>query len=268
MAASLGVSAVAVSLLLVWWLGVDPGSILSAGPSAMAAEASPIERLEALARRDPVAFFDHCLERYEREIRNYQLVMVKQELLPAGMTAEQKLEVVFQEKPFSVVMNYLENAERAQKILFASEDDSEHVWILPANPLLRVFTVKRALNSDEVKAGSRKGINQFGFANSLRMFQDVTRRAQAAGDLLQLSYSGQREVNGRPTFLFERRLNNPDNRYPDTRTYFHVDQEWLIPTSAQSEDGEGNLLGRYIFTDVKFNLELPKDTFTRKGQGM
>src|SRR5437870_1937778 len=70
----------------------------------------PVSRkeLERLARTDPVAFLEKCLERYDREVRGYRVTLVKQERLRGRLGPKERIEACFREEPFSVRMDWKE----------------------------------------------------------------------------------------------------------------------------------------------------------------
>ena len=68
--------------------------------------------LEQRAAKDPMGFFEYCLERYDRSIRDYTCTFAKQELLGRKLSTEQVMNVSFREKPFSVRMEWVKNEDK------------------------------------------------------------------------------------------------------------------------------------------------------------
>ena len=77
-------------------------------------------------------------------------------------------------------------------------------------------------------------------------------------------------MRARPTYVFERRLpyTGDHGLYPDRLLVVHLDQECLLPTCciAYADEAGTKLLGRYVITDVKFNVGLTDSDFARKGE--
>ena len=55
---------------------------------------------------------------------------------------------------------------------------------------------------------------------------------------------------------------------PDRLPSVHLDKENLLPMCCISyaDEAKTKLLGRYVLTDVKFNVGLTEDDFARKGE--
>ncbi|MFH0982588.1 MAG: DUF1571 domain-containing protein [Planctomycetota bacterium] len=218
---------------------------------------------ERLARRDPLAFFKYCLDEYNRNVRDYRVTFSKQELVGNKLTPEQVTEVRFKESPYSVDMVWTQNAGRAGRVLYvagakADESGQELALVKPAGLLGGIgIKVWRAIHGREAEREARRAIDQFGFKNTLQLIIKFCEKAQAEGSL-ELQFVGDGSIDGRPTYVFERRLpyTGEDQPYPDRLLVVHVDKEWLLPTGCFSyadDDGDA-LLGRYLLTEAEFNL--------------
>ena len=88
----------------------------------------------------------------------------------------------------------------------------------------------------------------------------VYERAARAGDL-QIRYLGPTRIDNRPCIAMERLL--PARKgYPYARLVMEFDVEYLLPTAISTYDWKGRLVGRYVYKDLQFNLDLPPDKFT------
>lgn len=225
------------------------------------------ERL-ALAQADPGKFVDLALKNYQRRIQDYTCLFVKQELVKGKMTKEQHIQVKFREAPFAVFMKWVRNPSLVARVLYVKGKHKNKALIKPAGlvGLLVRTHVKRPVNSPDSRKMSRKRLDQFGFANSLKMISGVNTKAAKAGDL-KFEYKKEAKLNGRKTFVFERFL--PDKpRYPDQHLVLHLDQEWLVPIGIYCYDVRSRLLGRYEFRNVKINPGLGWKEFTPKANGL
>ncbi|HOB73780.1 MAG TPA: DUF1571 domain-containing protein [Phycisphaerae bacterium] len=244
---------------------------------AAPAPPSPVsEPPEALAARDPMGFLQMAMERYDRTVRDYTCTFTKKELIGGKLTGEQVIDVWFREKPFSVRMEWKRNADKISRVLYVADrwiDEGRQMALVePAGSIARLFVscVMRPINGEEAKRSSRRTIDQFGMRNSLALTLKYARLAQEK-NLLDLSYKGKGEVDGRPTFIFERRLPYTDEHgiWPDRVLVVHMDQEMLLPVLclAYADDERKILLGHYEITNVKLNPNLPDSVFTKEGMG-
>jgi len=262
------ISIIVIGLLLT----VNNGSALAeearADVSLPALENTAHQRMTQLAKDDPLSFLDTALNEYHNWIKDYTCTFEKQEFLKGKMTKEQVINVKFKEGPFSVFMEWEKNPSLVARVLYVKGQNDNKALVKPAGILgwLVPTHVKRRVDSPDARKASRRNLDQFGFANALRLITKVCRKAEKAGDL-QLQYKGTSDLTGRPTWVFERRLPK-ESIYPDQRLIVHIDQEWLVPTRTCCYDDRGNLLGKYVYRDVKFNVGLSGKDFTAKSNGL
>jgi len=225
----------------------------------------------ALARRDPLAYFESCLAHYQREIRDYHCVFEKQEQLGGRLRVPQKAEVRFRDEPYSVDMTFVENVGDCKRALYVAgawydEDGVPQVWAKPGGKLLRALVpkIQQPVNGKRAQAASRRTIDEFGFERTLELIIKYSRKAQAAGEL-KLEFAGHGQIDGRPTFVFRRLLpyTGDEGVYPDRLLVLHIDREWKVPTAVNSyADAEGQqLLGSYAFSSVVLNPGYDGDDF-------
>jgi len=220
--------------------------------------------LSALARRDPMALVRLGLDKYEREVREYRCVLVKQERLGKKLSDPQEVELRFREDPFAVYMIWKTNADGARRALYMHGDDyvdkkgRELARIEPNGALARLFTkdIFLPLDSRQVRKQSRRSIAEAGFRSTFELLEAYNAVAEERG-VLDLRYGGEGVVDGRPTFIIVRDLpyEGPDGPYPDARMVLHLDQEWLLPVAVYSyaDRDEKELLGSYVFTRIELN---------------
>ncbi len=246
--------------------------------AAVAIEAVPadsagsVDALRDLARRDPTAFMRMCLDRYERDIRDYTCVFHKHERISGKLRKTEEIEVRYRESPKSVFMIWRKNADQAKRVLF--RDGPEYVndkgeklaRIEPAGALIRlvVSDIMMPIHGKRARKSSRRPIDQFGFRAALEKLLADNRRAASRGDL-DFRFAGESEVDGRPTFVFERTLpyGGPQGAYPNARMVMHIDQQWLLPTAiyTYADTAGKKLLGSYVYTAVVLNPDLNDAAF-------
>jgi len=222
----------------------------------------------ALAQADPQAFLELALKNYHRRVRDYTCLFVKQELVQGKLTKQQHIQVKFREAPFSVFMQWVRNPGLVGRVLYVKGKYGNNALVKPAGwlRLLVPTHVKRPINSPDSAKVSRKRLDQFGFANMLKIILKVNNRAAKAGDL-RFEYKRQAKLNGRETFVFERFL--PDKpQYADRHLVIHIDQQWLVPIATYCYGPRERLLGKYELRNVKINPGLSWKEFTPKANGL
>lgn len=229
-----------------------------------------IREFERFATRDPMGFMKMCREHYLDTVSDYRCRFHVKERIGGVETGEQEMEILFRENPYSVDMRWVKNPGLARRVTYVAErwhrDGREQALIYPSGllALLAPAGVKRHIHAPDVQRAARRTIDLFGFKHTLDFIIEYCEMAQ--GDpSFDLRYVGRGEVNGRLTFVFERRLpftveNAP---YPDRLQVINIDCEWLVPTAclAYADDAREQFLGRYITTDVEFNIGLTDEDF-------
>ncbi|NLX04275.1 MAG: DUF1571 domain-containing protein [Phycisphaerae bacterium] len=227
-----------------------------------------VQERMALAQSLPQEFLAFALKNYQRQIRDYTCLFVKQELVQGKLTKEQHIEVKFREGPFAVFMQWVKNPSLVDHVLYVKGRHGDKALVKPAG-VLGWFVpthVKRGVNSPDSAKVSRRRLDQFGFGNALDLIHETNTRAEKAGDL-KLTYKGEGQIDDRKTFVLERKL--PDKpEYPDQKLVVHVDQEWLVPVATYCYDAHNRLLGKYEYRDVKLNVGLSWKEFTAEANDL
>ena len=229
-----------------------------------------------MVRSNPLGLLRVAQERYDRTVQDYVCTFSKQELLNGRLTAEQVTRVKFRERPFSVNMEWIKNADQAQRAIYVEgkwtgENGEKLSVVEPAGAIARVFVneVMRPIDGPDARKAARRRIDQFGFANSLRLIVKYC-DLSAKRNELDLKYVGDSAVGERPTYVIERRsaYTGEEGVYPDHLLIVHLDKESLLPMCCISyaDEARTKLLGRYVFTDVKFNVGLTEGDFAREGE--
>jgi hypothetical protein len=231
----------------------------------------PGDSYERMAQTDPLRLLRIALDKYDHSVRDYVVTFTKQELVGSRMTAEQETRVKFREEPFSVNMLWTRNADKVRRAIYVEDkwtgDHGEKLAIVePAGAIARFFVdyVKRPIDGPDARKAARRRLDQFGFRNSLRLILKYCDKAAERGEL-GLAYLGSGEIDGRPTYVIERRLpyNGDETLYPDRVLVVHLDKELLLPTccEAYADDAKTKMLGRYMLTDAEFNVGLTDADF-------
>lgn len=232
--------------------------------------------LEDLAGEDPLRFFKLLLERYDQRVRDYACTFTKQELVGGVMTAEQVIDVHFREKPFSVLFKWVKNEDKCSRVLYVEDrwvKDDKQMALVEPGVIARLFVpyVMRQIDGKDAYKSSRRTIDQFGLRNSLALVIQYCDLAQSRG-LLDFVYLGNGEVDGRPTLVFERHLpyTGEGCEWPDRVLVVHIDRDLEVPVLAlaYADDAKTQLLGKYLTTDIRLNVNLPDSVFTKAGMGL
>jgi len=234
------------------------------------------ETLEAMAARDPVAFFELTLDRYDRAVRDYTCTFSKKELVGGRMTHTQVMEAMCRQSPFSVRLKWVKNPDKCSRVLYVDDrwvKDNQQMAVVEPGAIAKLFVpyVMRPIHGKDARKSSRRTIDQFGFRNSLALTLKYCKLAQEQ-NILDFAFKGRSEVDGRETLVFERHLpyTDEDCKWPDRVLVVHIDKELLLPTLcvAYADDAKEKLLGEYKMTDIKLNPNLPDSAFTKKGMGL
>ena len=247
------------------------------GPRAEPAEA----RLSAAVRpaavrelleRDPMAVVRAGREFYETQVRDYTCTFVKQERIRGRLGKVERIEVRFRKRPFSVFFVWKENANKVRRALYIDRPDyvdskgRKLARVEPNGAIARLFVrdIKLPLHSKRSREVSRRSLDDFGFGAFFRMLEEYNGAAAEKG-VLRFSFVGTGQIDGRPTYVFERYLpyTGEDGPWPDAKMIMHLDQQWLLPVAVYSyADAKGTkLLGSYVFEDVKLNVGLTDRDF-------
>lgn len=262
-------------------------AILPVQPEVYASEVGPYlarpETFEALIRRAPLRALEAARAYHLETVHDYTCTFLKQELLPGGMSREQTIGVWFRQEPFSVLMHWLKNPDRAERVIYvrgrwtdkdAEDENLRELAVCQPGPIARVFvkSVKQPIHSAISKQCSRRYIDEFGFARGLELLIRYCRIAEQRGEL-RLEFLGESQFEGRPTYVVERHLpyrGGAGEIYPDRVAVVHLDQAWRVPVSVRcfADEEQTQLLGRYEYSDVEMNIDLTSDVFDPARYGM
>jgi hypothetical protein len=244
-------------------VGDNPLLTASLAPSA---EELVNDFYEDLRRKDPLAFFEMAIERYEREVRGYTAISRKKEKVAGKYNDPEEIEVAVREKPFSVYMNWLQGARltAAQKVIYVEGENNNKLLALPKLSFLGIQT--RDVDGADAKAGSRYTIDHFGIHKGT---QRTVASMKAARDRkqLHLKYLGEGKeprLGDRPMYVFRRTPYEPleEEGLNDLTLYF--DKETWLQVGSILKDKNGELIAEYFFRDIVLNPEFPEWQFTRQ----
>lgn len=229
-------------------------------------------RIDRLIAEDPIAAVRLGHKRFEEQVDQYRFTLVKQERLGKKLSKVQEIEVRCRKSPETVYMLWQKNADQAKRAFYANTPDFVDdegralVRVEPAGAIARLFVsdLYVEMNGEEARKSSRRTIKECGFGPTFDLFEHYNAVAKK-NDVLDVSYAGTSEVDGRPTYVIVRELpyEGPNGPYPDARMVMHLDQERLLPVAIYSyaDKNENELLGSYVFTDVDLDPNFGADAF-------
>ena len=223
-------------------------------------------RVMAMAQTDHLALLDLALENYQRRVQAYSATFYKQERINGKLKPIEKIDVRFKEQPFSLLMEWRENAGPIDKLLYVEGSNDDQMIVHPAGLFAWIKSVKRYPTGADARKSSRRTCNQFGFSRAMADMIQVYRQAQQAGDLEMVSL-GRTSRQGRDCVTFERRL-PPNSQYPCARMVVDFDLEYLLPIAVASYDWQGELLAQYTYSDLDFNTTLAAADFLPAANGL
>jgi hypothetical protein len=243
-----------------------------------------VDPLERLLREDPLGALKELRARHLQEVQNYRCTLVKQELLASGLSAEQEVEVLFRQEPYSVVLHWVRNAGLANRAIYVTgkwtdedaDDPAERELALCQPGKLGSFflkSIQMPIHGSAAKGVARRSIDEFGFSRTLDLLIKYCETAKSRGELA-LEFRGEGRFDGRPVWVLHRHLpyTGESGIYPDRTAEIYIDKELRIPVAvycySDDEQQPANLLGKYEYRDVRFNVGLSDVDFTPETYGM
>jgi hypothetical protein len=244
---------------------VRPASAWPAGGSAD----ERVRRLEKLAATDHVALLKLALEHYRDNYQDYTCTFIKQERIHGRLLPEEWVGVKFAERPFSVVMAWIKNPARADRILYVKGKYNGQMLIRPHGWFAQRITggtATRDPESKEVLANTLRPVTMFGFRRCMESLLRVYELAESRGEARN-RFCGYSEVAGRRALVLERRLPLRKD-YPARTTIWYLDVQHLVPLGLMAYDWDEQLTCSYLYKDIRFNVGLDEEDFAPEANGM
>ena len=219
-----------------------------------------------LAKDDPVLFLVACLRRHNREIERYSGVLVKQERIKDKLKDTEVIDFWFREKPYSVLMKWQSGAKLlrdASSTLYVENENNGKVLIVPNVFKKMGKYVERDPESDEVKGASRYPIREFSIRQGTERTWLAWKAAQEKG-ILFVEYLGIQaipELGDRSCYVLKRTC-NPTEEDGISTVEIMVDTQTWLQLGSVLRKSDGDLIGRYFFTQLKQNPEFSADQFS------
>ncbi len=256
----------------------------SAAPSEASSEPAAASPFETLLARDPLEAMRRLYEHAAQANFEYTCLFTRQERLPTGVGPDQDARVKFRAQPHSVQMEFVRNPGLVKRVIFVKGrwvDESATDPALRDQALVQphglagvlIKSLKQPINGAMAKRTGRRSIDQFGFANALKLIVKYSEEA-AAEDALSLTYEGVGEFDGRRVWIIRRVLpyTGEDGHYPDRVAITYIDVEHRVPIAIHTYSDEAcrpeDLLGKYEYRDVNFSPGLTDADFDPATYGL
>jgi len=259
--------------------------VLSVGsPYVLAAERPTAGSFEKLIRENPLAALSNARDRHVASVTSYRCTLVKQELLPSGMSPEQELDVIHRVNPYSVVITYTRNPSLVNRVVFVKDrwtdpdaDDPEERDLAVCQPgavaQVLLKSIKMPIHGSMAKGAARRAVDEFGFRRTLDLLIKYCELAKSRGEL-GLKFCGETYFDGRPVWVLRRTLpyTGEGGMYPDRTAEIYIDKEHHVPIAvycySDDERDPQNLLGKYEYRDIRFDAEITDADFDPATYGM
>lgn len=217
-----------------------------------------------LAATDHISLLKLAIGNYDENIRDYTGTFHKQERIRDKMGKKQVISFKFMEKPFSVAMNWEENAGSANRLLFVEGKNDNLMLVHPTGIMSWVKSAKVDPRGKTALSNNLRPCDVFGFRRNMVEALKIYVKSYENGDLESKSL-GIEVVDGREYLTLERVL--PDTAgmdYPAAKLLMRFDLEYLLPVGMKSFGWDGKLISDYGFEDLKFNIGLENSDFSPK----
>lgn len=226
--------------------------------------ASP--RMEYLAAKDPVAFVEAAIARYDREVTGYTCLLIKEERLGGVLMPEEQILCWFRQKPsFRILMEWVQGARLAHRVLYVQGENDNRLLAKLNGVLALGGTARRDADGSDARSSARYPATEFGMRHGMQRTLDALRAARGRGELKTV-FNGLKTVPelGYPCWEIVR----PDYPRPEDdgishATYYYDPKTWLQVGSVL-RDAEGKLIGRYFFTELDLEAKIPDEMFVEK----
>jgi hypothetical protein len=227
--------------------------------------------LETVAKKDPVAFLEHCLRKYQREVKGYRCVMQKQERLDGKLLPSEEIEVTFRQDPYSALLRWKKGARLADSALYVegenTEKDKSQMLVHPAGIAGRlVKSVSRDPRGEEAGKSGRYYLTDFGIEKGTQRTLDSWKKARDDGKLT-VEFLGEtklKEAGDRTCY----KLRRTDYAKPEEdgvlELTIYIDKETLLQVGSVLKGNNDSYIAQYYFRDIKLNPEFTAETFKKE----
>jgi hypothetical protein len=219
-----------------------------------------------LADKDPIAFLENCIRRYDQDVQGYTLRFYKKERIDGKLNGAEEIDVCFRDKPHSVLFRWVEGARKAKAALYVEGENNGKVLVRPAGLITGLAgIVERDVEGSDAKKSGRYTLKQFGLKFAALRALDSWKKARAE-DALHVELIGEekvKEAGDKTCWILKRsKYKKPENDGV-TETTLYIDKDtWLQVGSVIRGEG-GKLIGEYYFRDIQLNPKYDDEQFEK-----
>ncbi len=246
--------------------GLEWGGTALAGVADDGARLPTDAQMEKLAKTDPIAFLENCLKRYDRDVKGYQTTLIKQERLGGKLQPTEVIDVQFREDPFSVLFTWKEGLRLARRVLYVKGKYNDQLIVKPSGLAALIGTVERDPNGADAKNSGRYPLPEFGIKIGTQRTLAAWKAAAKEG-ALHVEFLGERkikETGDRVCWVLKRTGYKRPEEDGITQFTTYIDKETWLQVGTILKGPSNELIGEYIFRDIKRNPAFKDDTFTRE----
>src|SRR5262249_47863315 len=202
----------------------------SEGPAPAKEKNLDAAGMEKLARTDPMAFLRQAIQRYERDVRSYHALLIKQERVQGNLGPVEHVEVWFRESPFSVRMDWKKGFGLAARTAFVQGENNDQLLVKPYGWRGLVGVILRDPEDAVAKKSSRYPITKFGLKIGMQNTLKAWEAADKRGDLQVLFKDTKKlpELGDRPCWELKRvGYPVPEKDGITEETFYFDKQTWL-----------------------------------------
>jgi len=241
--------------------------VASAYPLRPAKNLDIANKLTDLAKTDHITLLKWSMKKYKQHVHDYQGIFYRRERVNGKLRYKEEIAIKFKEEPFSLLMNWKENPDKIDKLLYVENRRNNSKMIVhPTGLFSWIKSIERDPRCKEALRSSRSTCDEFGFYRTMAKILKVYEQADKQEDL-QIRYLGETRIDDRPCIAIERRL-PPRKQYLAARVVLEFDKEYILPTSITSYDWQGKLLSQYVYKNLCFNSDLKSAQFTRAANNL
>lgn len=192
------------------------------------------------------------------EIRDYTGVWVT-EKRNGTQLAQRRAAFKFR-KPLNVYLAWQDDGGELQEALFRVGWNAERVRVrasLFGVPVIGDLSADSSL----IRRATRSAITDFGFDRIVEQLQTQLLQGWLRGEL-EVQFRGIQQHDGRPCYVLEFVFPNSRWRtHPHYRVVLHWDIVHRVPVKRETYDWSNQLVTRYGFRDLQFNVALAEEDF-------
>jgi Protein of unknown function (DUF1571) len=250
--------------------GGVPSHLALAGPSDETELTVPepvAEEAPASSRADAKVILAKAVAKLAT-LESYQVKMRRRERVGGVVQPEEDILLSIKRKPKAVRLEWTEGFSKGREVIFSPTLDAKMIYVHQPQTAVVVPSVKIAVDSPLVMKNSRHTIAEAGFETILANLQKSQQDAATARPGAGLDYKGLEKTAGvdQPCHHFIRRTASRET------WNIYLDQRSMLPRLVVAENAHGDLLERYVYSDIRENpTDLASaaafDPTTRWGEG-